>query len=376
MALVRSMLGQSSFAAISVVLCNIFQPAIACPDWRLDGQRLNHSSDDLWTPHSHRVIAGGREDLEQCSAPGVGYVAAAPDFVLKFSNNARRRDLELRVEASCDTVLLVNDSAANWHFNDDDDGFNPRIRLSAAREGLYDIWIGTYGTETCSAQLILETFGGTRTPPVASVQITRSSGTGFFVNNDGWILTNNHVIEGCDEVEIVGHGRVSGIVRDINEDLAALRLQHPTNIEPLIFRSRPARLAEPVHAIGFPLSDVLSQSVRVTSGTVNSLTGLGVRQNLIQISAPIQPGNSGGPVIDGFGLVVGVTTATLSEVAYDRAQNVNFALPSAEALRFLEQNAIAYIAFDHASASDANDFPDQVEIAAAATTLVQCNVSQ
>lgn len=139
--------------------------ASACPDWRQNGMQLNYTSDTLWTPRSHNVVAGGGNNLSNCPMPGVGYVTTAPDFTLNYSGNMGR-DLEFRVQADCDTVLLVNDASANWHFNDDQDGPNPRIRLSGARDGIYDIWVGTYGPSTCSATLTLETFGGgSVTPP-------------------------------------------------------------------------------------------------------------------------------------------------------------------------------------------------------------------
>ena len=105
------------------------------------------------------MVAGGGVDLGACgSVPGFGYVATSPDFELAFSGNGAGRALEFRVNGSCDTTLLVNDARGAWHFNDDDTGLNPRIRLSGAAEGVYDIWIGTVGPDTCSAELIVETF--------------------------------------------------------------------------------------------------------------------------------------------------------------------------------------------------------------------------
>lgn len=368
----------SRFTAASLImmvwLCGT-SAAVACPDLRLQGEHLSFSSDELWTPRTRRLVAGGNANLADCPAPGIGHVASAPDFSLYFTDNARRRDLVIRVEGTCDTVLLVNDPDVEWRFDDDSDGVDPAMTFSAAVEGLYDIWVGTYGETTCSAHLILETFPGTTGTPSGESGATTASGTGFVINQGGWVLTNAHVVEGCGTVDVVGYGRVLRIVRDGAEDLAALHLGRSVDVKPLAFRTRPARLAEPVHAVGFPLSDILSQSVRVTSGTVNALSGLGQRQNLIQISAPIQPGNSGGPVIDSAGRVIGVTTATLSESAYDRAQNVNFALPSAEAVRFLEQNGIGHERADGDPApTGVKNVSDHVEASAAATVLIRCLV--
>ncbi|MCB1406016.1 MAG: hypothetical protein KDK01_07065 [Rhodobacteraceae bacterium] len=149
--------------------------AMACPDWQLTGQQLNYSADQLWTPQTLSVVAGGADNLRNCPQPGVGYVATRPDFDLTFTQNGAARDLEFRVNASCDTVLLVNDARGQWHFDDDGgDGLNARLRLTNAPEGAYDIWVGTYGSSTCQATLTLETFGGTPGGVVAPPQQTGS----------------------------------------------------------------------------------------------------------------------------------------------------------------------------------------------------------
>jgi hypothetical protein len=146
-------------AALVAAACAAGGSALACPDVGQTGRSLAYTSDQAYIPQSHRVIAGGGVDLSACaSVPGVGYVAAAPDFELTFSGNGMRRALEFRVRSACDTVLLVNDAGGAWHYNDDDSGNDPRIRIEAAAEGLYDIWVGTFGPQTCDAELIVETF--------------------------------------------------------------------------------------------------------------------------------------------------------------------------------------------------------------------------
>ncbi|WP_068296162.1 LCCL domain-containing protein [Pararhodobacter sp. CCB-MM2] len=140
--------------------------AQACPDWSLQGTPIAFTSEQLWVPQGVNVIAGGNVDLSACPMPGHGYVITQPDFDLSFTGNeSANRDLELRVQASCDTVLLVNDASGTWHFSDDDTDLNPRIRITGAPSGAYDVWVGTFGQQTCQAQLILETFG---TPPGGS----------------------------------------------------------------------------------------------------------------------------------------------------------------------------------------------------------------
>jgi hypothetical protein len=147
-----------SRVAAVVLGCTLPGAALACPDVAQSGYGLSYSSDEAYTPRGHDVMAGGVRNLVNCINGAAGFAAAAPDFELNFYGNGARRDLEFRVVGDCDTVLLVNDATGQWFFNDDDMDVNPRIRIAAAPEGLYDIWVGTYGPDLCRAQLIVETF--------------------------------------------------------------------------------------------------------------------------------------------------------------------------------------------------------------------------
>ncbi|WP_323035420.1 LCCL domain-containing protein [Pararhodobacter sp.] len=186
----RRVLPTLAFAAASV----IGTAAMACPDWSMTGQQLNYSSDQLWTAQSLSVVAGGANNLSNCPQPGVGYVASRPDFDLSFSGNSMGRDLDFRVTADCDTVLLVNDARGQWYFNDDGgEGLNARLRVPSAPNGAYDIWVGTYGPSTCRATLTLETFGGGSvggvvTPPPAQALCPDPGQNGRMLSYDGQAL--------------------------------------------------------------------------------------------------------------------------------------------------------------------------------------------
>jgi len=139
--------------------------ALACPDWSLTGAQLSYTSDQLWVPQGHSVIAGGNVNLANCPQPGAGWVITQPDFDLLLTDNAAGRDIEFRVTAGCDTILLINDAGGQWHFDDDSGGnMNPLIRLAAAPAGGYDIWVGTFAPSSCEATLTLESFGGAYAP--------------------------------------------------------------------------------------------------------------------------------------------------------------------------------------------------------------------
>lgn len=132
----------------------------ACPDWRMNGSVVTTDAETAWAPQRYSTTAGGSLNMWQCSAvDGVGHVNQAPSFTITYDARNRGLDLDFRVEASCDTLLYVNDATANWHFNDDNDNsLNPRIRLAAASSGVYDVWVGTYGEASCPATLVVESF--------------------------------------------------------------------------------------------------------------------------------------------------------------------------------------------------------------------------
>ena len=154
---------------ISLVLALAAMPAQAqvCPNYQLNGAQYSVDANGLWSPASYGVTAGGNVNLGACgSVPGSGWITQGPDFTFSYNALGMGRDLEFRVQGSCDTVLLVNDAGARWHYSDDADGStNPRIRLSNASSGVYDVWVGTFGSSTCSATLVAETFGGGSVAP-------------------------------------------------------------------------------------------------------------------------------------------------------------------------------------------------------------------
>lgn len=175
-----------------------------------------------------------------------------------------------------------------------------------------------------------------------------SSGTGFFVGKDGTVLTNAHVVEDCTVVSVTpdGGGPLPARVmaNDRTNDLALLKIDYkPGKVAGLRIG---IRLGEPVAAFGFPLSTVLASTGNFTLGNVTALAGMGDDTRHIQISAPVQPGNSGGPLLDDKGNVVGIVTYKLNALKTaaangDIPQNVNFAVKASAAASFLESNRVA-----------------------------------
>jgi S1-C subfamily serine protease len=174
-----------------------------------------------------------------------------------------------------------------------------------------------------------------------------SFGTGFFIDGQGHILTNAHVIESCTAIiarNDAGDAEAATIlVRDEANDLALLK----TPFRPEAFaRFRTAvRVGENAAAFGFPLPDLLSMSGNFTTGNITALSGMRDDSRFNQMSVPVQPGNSGGPMVDYGGNVIGVVTLKLNALAVmkengDIPQNVNFALKSSLAASFAEDNGL------------------------------------
>ena len=170
------------------------------------------------------------------------------------------------------------------------------------------------------------------------------------MNASGDLVTNAHVVNECTQVKVSGLGGASLQFMDVQNDLAVIRTAPPSEVRPLSIRRSPPRLGEDIAAFGYPLSDVLSDSIKVTTGNINSLIGVANDTRYLQISAPIQPGNSGGPLVDRAGHVIGISTATLGTKYAAQTgilpQNVNFALRASVLEAFLQARGVAYHTVD------------------------------
>ncbi|MFN7177383.1 MAG: hypothetical protein ACK4MX_10915, partial [Thermaurantiacus sp.] len=89
-------------------------PALACPDYNLNGQVVSLTSDQLYSAVSFERPAGGEVDLGRCAMPGQGFVTRAPDFTIRYDRSGKTRGLEFRVESACDSILLVNLPDGSW----------------------------------------------------------------------------------------------------------------------------------------------------------------------------------------------------------------------------------------------------------------------
>ncbi len=212
-----------------------------------------------------------------------------------------------------------------------------------------------------------------------------STGTGFVVSGRGHVVTNHHVIETCGRIMFRTLGtspqEASVITANESADLALLKIETGPDTWARFRDGRPIRQGEEVVVFGFPLTGTLSQQGNLTAGLVTALSG--IRQGVaggddlsrIQISAQIGPGNSGGPLMDRAGNIIGVVVATLSTAAAtERAggaipQNLNFAIRGAIARALLDTHNVSY---ETASSGRSSAISDIGESARRFTGLIEC----
>jgi tetratricopeptide (TPR) repeat protein len=216
-------------------------------------------------------------------------------------------------------------------------------------------------------------------PGVTAVRAADTfSGSGVVIGTQGEILTNSHVVENCESITVqFSDGNSESAVlaaRDQKNDLAVIRMNTPPASIAIFREGAPIRAGDAVVALGYPLSGLLASTTNVSVGNVSALAGLGDDSRYFQISAPVHPGNSGGPLLDLSGHVIGIVRSKLDAIRVarftgDLPQNVNFAIKSDLARAFLESRGISY----RTARSDQQLSPADVgDIARPFTVHIEC----
>jgi len=200
-----------------------------------------------------------------------------------------------------------------------------------------------------------------------------SSGTGFYVNKKGMMITNNHVVKSCSKIKVDGSNAVVKSF-DATNDLALLQVDSSTSLVPNFRSGKGIRLGDGVTVAGYPLRSVLGSGLNVVTGSVASLSGIKNDSSKLQITAPVNSGNSGGPMFDSSGLVVGVIVSKINntkakEILGEEIQGANFAIKGSVVKSFLDTNDVNY----KVSSSNKNiSTADIAEAAKEYTSLIKC----
>ena len=164
----------------------------------------------------------------------------------------------------------------------------------------------------------------------------KGNGSGFFINEKGYIATNYHVVENAKEIQveyfqkgIKNVYKAKVIVTDKQNDLAIIQIKDSKfkllSTIPYVFNTIIKDVGTDVFALGYPIADVMGEEIKFTDGKISSKTGIHGDITVYQISVPIQPGNSGGPLFDSKGNLVGITSSALNKEYY-ASENVNYAI--------------------------------------------------
>jgi S1-C subfamily serine protease len=217
--------------------------------------------------------------------------------------------------------------------------------------------------------------------PQKAPKTVDKTGTGFVISVSGHVVTNQHVVEGCGDIL----GNLSGeapvklrlVSSDETNDLALL--QAPSSFkEVAIIRDKAIHSGDSVIAIGYPYHGLLTSDFTVTTGIVSSLSGVLNDTRYLQISAAVQPGNSGGPLLDSGGEVVGMVAAKLDALKFARAtgnipENINFAIKTGMLRDFLDNSVVPY---QTAESKNELKTSDVARNARAFTLLISCTATE
>ncbi len=171
----------------------------------------------------------------------------------------------------------------------------------------------------------------------------KSSGTGFFISTNGYLVTNFHVVEDSETYSVKTRAGILPAIlvkADKPNDLAVLKVSGTFNSLP-VATQHDTRLGQSVFTIGFPNPDMQGIEPKLTRGEISSLAGMQDDPRHFQISVPVQPGNSGGPLVDLRGNVIGVVSMRMGDMRAFKLtgalpQNVNYAIKSSVLNTFVQ----------------------------------------
>jgi hypothetical protein len=215
-------------------------------------------------------------------------------------------------------------------------------------------------------------------PTAPRARSGQSFGSGFVVSPGGDILTNAHLVGGCQALRVRANEQemlAAGVVaKDQENDLAVIRTERPLGQPAALRVGVPLETGESVWALGFPLTGLLAPELNVTQGIVSATAGVRGDPLKVQITNPIQIGNSGGPLVDQAGNVVGVVAGKLNAIKVldltgALPQNVNFAIKLEAVTEFL---SAARVAFQRSSSREPVAGVELVRNARKYTVLIEC----
>jgi len=319
-----------------------------CVSYKTVGSFDDYNEVLYGTVHANLMTGGGEFTLigEKTKLKCAG-IASAPYYIPPSLSCTGQRGV---VDGSCDDGRFIE---GEWF------GLSCTTGIARGKDNTGKMFAFTFGMDEKGAQVqIRKQLAKNESKPnlpeyntkETRKQIGFATGTGFIVSEGGYLLTNYHVVEDSNKITVKlpdgAFANATKIILDKANDLALLKIQSSVKFKPLLIgASNRSLVGEEVMTYGFPLIQLQGQAPKATFGRINSLSGIQDDIRFMQIDVPIQPGNSGGPLITTQGEVIGITTATLSGLKTLKEsgaipQNVNYAVKMEYCLPILNQIGI------------------------------------
>jgi len=224
---------------------------------------------------------------------------------------------------------------AKWIMSDKSENGNYYLTFE---QGLFNLL-----SDDNDKQLYIKMFPSSTDNIANSPSEGASSGTGYAISSDGYIVTNHHVTNGANSIKVRGvNGDFSKtytakiIIEDKNNDLSIIKIddQSFTSLGtiPYIIANRATDVGSSVFVLGYPLRATMGDEVKLTNGIISSKSGFQGDVTSYQITAPVQPGNSGGPLFDDKGNIIGIINAK-----HVGAENASYAIKSSYLMNLIDQ---------------------------------------
>ncbi len=204
---------------------------------------------------------------------------------------------------------------------------------------------------------------------IAKKTIDNISGSGFYINNKGNVVTNHHVIKDCNKIAILKDNseiEASLIGQDRSLDLAVLKTDSKTDKFIKISKNPGGKLQE-IIAAGYPFGKFLNDDLKFTSGIISALKGPNDNSSLMQIDAALNFGNSGGPIVDrNTGNLLGIA---VSGIRTDKIEGINFAVKNVSLMNFLQTNDVTFKSTNNNARVDRDKLSQNLE---SSTVYIKC----
>ena len=201
--------------------------------------------------------------------------------------------------------------------------------------------------------------------------VAASSGTGFFVSKTGHIITNHHVIDGCNNVMLTFNGKevkANTLASDKKNDLAILKAKvSPSKVYPI--SNEDVSLLEDVIIAGYPLGKKVSAAIKTSKGSITALAGFGDNYSEFQTDAALNQGNSGGPIMNQKGNVVGVAVANYGKKS--GVESFNFGIKASILKTFASSNGLNFVTPNYRDLSN----KDLGQLITNATIYLECHMT-